>query len=133
MKIEELANYGKGFVEIMTAPEFVKRGSKVMMREFRRELGLIGLLKMGWRTRKEAKRIKKPRLVEAQRAWIHRPVIFRLAYRKHGGNEGAGRHAVYRRVWDRTAYDLMTSLYPPLLPAVALACQSSGGATSRLA
>jgi hypothetical protein len=43
----------------MSDPELMKRGSKLIMREFRRELGLIGMLKMGWRMRKEARRMKK--------------------------------------------------------------------------
>lgn len=57
MKVEDLKNYGKGTVDFMSDPELVKRMSKMMMRELRRELGLIGLLKMGWRMRKEAKRM----------------------------------------------------------------------------
>ena len=119
MKVEELRNYGKGFVETMTAPEFVKRTSKTMRREFRRELGLIGLLKMGWRMRKETRRMKKhdwSRLREHgftdQRflVWLIESMAGMKALADILGMEKASE--IYRRVWDRTAYDLMTSVFP---------------------
>ena len=49
MRVEELTNYGKGFLDIGTDPESVKRERKTMAREFRRELGLRNMLRMGRR------------------------------------------------------------------------------------
>jgi hypothetical protein len=119
MKVEELRNYGKGFGEIMTAPEFVKRTSKTMRREFRRELGLIGLLKMGLRMRKEARRMKKhdwSRLRERGFTdqgfldWLIESMAAMKALADMLGMERASE--VFRRIWDRTAYELMALLYP---------------------
>jgi hypothetical protein len=119
MKVEELTNYGKGFVDIMTDPELVKRMKKVIRREFRRELGLISLLKMGLRMRKEAKRMKKhdwSRLKERgftdQRFldWLIENMAAMKALADMLGMERASE--VFRRIWDRKAYDLMTSGFP---------------------
>jgi hypothetical protein len=119
MKIEELTNYGKGFGETMSAPEFVKRIKRVMRRELRRELGRIGMLKMGWRMRKEARRMKKhdwSRLRERGFTdqgfldWLIVSMAVMKALADMLGMERASE--VYRRIWDRTAYDLMTPLYP---------------------
>jgi hypothetical protein len=119
MKVEELRYYGKGFVDIVSDPEFVKRVTKVMMREFRRELGLIGLLKMGWRMRKEARRMKKhdwSRLRERGLTdqgfldWLIEDMAGTKALVDMLGMEKASE--VYRRIWDRTAYDLMTQGFP---------------------
>ena len=119
MKTEELPNYGKGFVDLMDAPELVKRMKKVITREFRRELGLIGLLKMGLRMRKEVKRMKKhdwSRLKERgftdQRLldWLIENMAGMKALADMLGMERASE--VFRRILDRTAYDLMTSIMP---------------------
>jgi len=119
MKVEELTNYGKGFVETMTDIEFMKRVRKLVMREFRRELGLIGLLKMGWRMRKEARRMKKhdwSRLRErgftdqGSLDWLIESMAVMKALADMLGMERASE--VFRRVHDRTAYDLMTSQFP---------------------
>jgi len=59
MKVEDLKNYGKGFVDTMTDPGNMKRMNKMMSREFRKELGLIGIMRLLWRMRKEAKRMKE--------------------------------------------------------------------------
>ena len=37
MKVEELRNYGKGFVDLMSDPELMKRGRKLMMRDVCRQ------------------------------------------------------------------------------------------------
>ena len=119
MKVEELRNYGKGFVDLMSDPELMKRGRKLMMREFRRELGLIGLLKMGWRMKKEARRMKKhdwSRLRE--RGLTDQRFLDSLIETMAGmkaladmlGMERASE--IYQRVWDRTAYDMMGSVFP---------------------
>jgi hypothetical protein len=119
MKVEDLMNYGKGAVDIMTDPELLKRGRKLMMREFRRELGLIRMLKMGWRMRNEAKRMKNhdwSRLRErgfTDRGfldWLIESTAVMKALADMLGMERASE--VYRRVWDRTAYDLSTSGFP---------------------
>jgi len=119
MKVEELPNYGKGFVDIMTAPEFVKRMNKLMMREGRRELGLIGLLRMGLRMRKEAKRMKNhdwSRLKErglTDQGFLDQCIVGMAAMKSLADMLGMERASeVYRRIWDRTAYDLMTSVFP---------------------
>ncbi len=59
MEVKELKNYGKGFVDMMTDPENAKRMNSTMSREFRRELGLMTLIKLMWPIRKEVKRMKK--------------------------------------------------------------------------
>jgi hypothetical protein len=119
MKVEDLTNYGKGAVDIMTDPEVLKRGRKLVMREFRRELGLIRMLKMGWRMRNEAKRMKKhdwSRLRERgftdQRFldWLIESTAVMKALADMLGMERASE--VYRRIWDRTAYDMATSGFP---------------------
>jgi hypothetical protein len=58
MKVEELKNYGKGFVDTMSAPEMTKPVRKWIRRELRRELGLINLIKLMWRTRNKVKQMK---------------------------------------------------------------------------
>lgn len=119
MKVEDLTNYGKGAVEIMSDPELMKRATKLIMREFRRELGLIGLLKMGWRMRKEARLMKKhdwSRLRERGLTdqgfldWLIESMAGMKALADMLGMERASE--VYRRIWDRTAYDLSTSGFP---------------------
>jgi hypothetical protein len=119
MKVEGLKNYGKGTVDFMSDPELVKRMSKMMMRELRRELGLIGLLKMGWRMRKEAKRMKNhdwSRLRE--RGFTDQGLLDQFiestavtkALTDMLGMERASE--VYRRIWDRIAYDYVTAVFP---------------------
>lgn len=119
MKVEDLKYYGKGFVDIVSEPGFMKRASKLMMREFRRELGLIGMLKMGWRMRKEARRMKKhdwSRLRERGLIdqgfldWLVESMAGMKALVDMLGMERASE--VYRKIWDRKAYDLMTSEFP---------------------
>jgi hypothetical protein len=121
MKIEELTNYGKGFGETMSAPEFVKRIKRVMRRELRRELGRIGMLKMGWRMRKEARRMKKhdwSRLRERGFTdqgfldWLIVSMAVMKALADVLGMERASE--VYRRIWDRKAYDFMKSGFPSI-------------------
>jgi hypothetical protein len=119
MKIEDLKNYGKGLVDTMTAPEIVKQTNKLIMRELRRELGLIGMLRMGWRMMKEARRMKKhdwSRLRE--RGFTDQGLLDRLitgmavakALADMLGMERASE--VYRRIWDRTAYESMMLVFP---------------------
>ena len=119
MKVEDLRYYGKGFVNIMSDPKLVKRMSKVMIREFRRELGLIGILKMGWKMRKEAKRMKKHDWSMLRNHgftdqgfldWLVENMAGMKALVDMLGIEKASE--VYRIIWDRTAYDLMTSVFP---------------------
>ena len=119
MKTEELHNYGKGFVDLMSDPELMKRGRKLMMREFRRELGLIGLLKMGWRMRKEARRMKNhdwSRIRErglTDQGFLDQLIESMAVMKALADMLGMERASeVYRRIWDRTAYDLMTSVFP---------------------
>jgi hypothetical protein len=120
MKVEELTNYGKGVVDTTTTPEFVKRTGKTMRRELRRELGLIGLLKMGWRMRKEAKRMKKhdwSRLRErgfTDQGFLDQCIESMAAMKALADMLGMERASeVFRRIWDRTTYDfLMTSGFP---------------------
>ena len=121
MKVEDLRYYGKGAVDIMSDPELMKGISKVMMREFRRELGFISLLKMGWRMRKEAKRMKKhdwSRLRE--RGLTDQGLLDSLiediavmkALAEMLGMERASE--VYRRILDRIAYDYITVAMPSI-------------------
>jgi hypothetical protein len=118
MNVEELPNYGKGFVDMMTAPEFGKRMNKLMMREFRRELGLIGLMKIGLRMRKEAKRMKNhdwSRLRErgfTNQGFLDQIIAGMTSMKALADMLGMERASeVYRRIWDRTAYGLMTSVF----------------------
>ena len=106
-------------MDTTTAPEFVKRTSKTMRREIRRELGLIGLLKMGWRMRKEARRMKKhdwSRLRErgfTDQGFLDRCIESMAAMKALADMLGMERASeVFRGIWDRTTYDSMTSLYP---------------------
>ena len=119
MKVEDLRYYGKGFVHSMSDPVIVKRTNKTVIREFRRELGFIRMLKMGWRMKKEAKRMRKhdwSRLRE--RGFNNQGFLYWLIDNTAGmkaladmqGMEKASE--IFRRVWDRTAYDLMTSVFP---------------------
>ena len=119
MKVEELRNYGKGFVDTMSDTELMKRGRKLVMREFRRELGLFRMLKMGWMMRKEARRMKEhdwSRLRERGLTdqgfldFLIESMAVTKALADMLGMEKASE--VYRRIWDRTAYDLMTSGLP---------------------
>jgi len=119
MKVEEFRNYGKGFMNTMAAPEFVKRTNKLMMRESRRELGLIGLLRMGWRMRKETRRMKKhdwSKLRErgfTAQGFLDRLIAGMAAMKALADMLRMERASeVYRRIWDRIAYDLMTSVFP---------------------
>jgi hypothetical protein len=119
MKVEELTNYGKGAVEFMSDPELMKRGRKLIMREFRRELGIISLLKMGWMMKKEARRMKNhdwSRLRERGLTdqefldWLIESMAVMKALADMLGMERASE--VFRRISDRTAYDLSTSGFP---------------------
>jgi hypothetical protein len=121
MNVEELPNYGKGAVEFMSDPELMKWGRKLMMREFRRELGLIGLLKMGWRMRKEASRMKKhdwSRLRERGLTdqefldWLIESMAGMKALADMLGMERASE--VFRRIDDRIAYDMSTAAMPSI-------------------
>jgi hypothetical protein len=119
MKVEEFTNYGKGFVDMMSDHELMKRGRKLMMREFRRELGLIGLLKMGWRMRKEARRMKNhdwSRLRErglTDQGCLDQLIESMAAIKALADMLGMERASeVYRRIDDRTAYDMSTAAFP---------------------
>jgi hypothetical protein len=119
MKTEELPNYGKGFVDFMSDPELMKRGRKLMMREFRRELGLIGLLKMGWRMRKEVRRMKNhdwSRLRErglTDQGCLDQLIESTAVTKALADMLGMERASeVFRRISDRIAYDMMTQGFP---------------------
>lgn len=55
MKVTELKNYGVPFLEIMygLGPDILKRAENFMLKEVRRELGYLKLVKFGWRVKKE--------------------------------------------------------------------------------
>jgi hypothetical protein len=119
MKVEELPNYGKGGVDIMSDPGLMKRGRKLMMREFRRELGLIGLLRMGWRMRKEARRMKNhdwSRLRErglTDQGFLDQLIESMAATQALADMLGMERASeVFRRICDRIAYDMSTAAFP---------------------
>ena len=119
MRVEELTNYGKGFLDIGTDPESVKRERKTMAREFRRELGPMDMLKMGRRMRKEAKRMKNhdwSRLRErgfTDQAFLEGLIESMAVMKALADMLGMERASeVYRRIWDRKAYDFMTLGFP---------------------
>ena len=121
MKVEDLKNFGKGAVDIMSDPELMKRGSKLMMREFRRELGLIGMLKMGWRMKKEARRMKNhdwSRLRErgfTDQGCLDQLIESMAAMKALADMLGMERASeVFRRVCDRTAYDMSMAVMPSI-------------------
>jgi hypothetical protein len=89
------------------------------MRELRRELGLIGLLRTGWRMRKETRRMKNhdwSRLRE--RGLTDQRFLDQLIQSTSGmkvladmlGMERAS--DVFRRISDRIAYDMSTATFP---------------------
>lgn len=118
MRVEELKNYGKGFVDIMSDPELMKRMRKVMSREFRRQLGLIGIMRLMWRMGKETKRMREHDWLRLTERGIDRKfldaVIQNMAVMKALADMVGMERAsdIHRRVWDKTAYDLMASMFP---------------------
>ena len=119
MNVEELPNFGKGLVDTMTTPEIVKQTNKLILRELRRELGLIGLLRMGWNMRKETRRMKNhdwSRLRErgfTDQGLLGRLITGMAAMKALADMLGIERASeVYRRIWDRTAYDSMMLVFP---------------------
>ena len=119
MKVEELRNYGKGFVDARTDPEVMKRMGKIMSREFRRELGFINMIRLRWRMKKEIKRMKKhdwSKLNErglTDEKFIHFVIRGMAAMKALADMLGMERASEIRqRVWDKTAYDVMASVFP---------------------
>ncbi len=119
MKVEELKNYGKGFADFWTDPELMGQMRGAMSRELRRQLGLIGMLRLWWRMRKETNRMRKhdwSRLRE--RGLTDRNSLDQLiqsmavmkALADMMGMEKASE--VHRKLWDNTAYELMASVFP---------------------
>ena len=119
MNVQEMSNYGKSFVDAMTDRENMKKIEKVMYRELRRELGFIGMLRLWWRMRNEIKRMKKrdwSKLIKRGLTdqdylkFVIQSIALVKAMVDIVGMEKAVdmRH----RIWDRTAYTVMTSIFP---------------------
>jgi hypothetical protein len=119
MKVQELRNYGKDYVDIMTDPDEMKRMDRIMSKEFRRELGLFGVIKLIWRVRRETERSKshdwsnlKERGLRDQKyldGVIQSTTVTKVLADMMGMEEAS---TTFRRVWDRVAYDFMTPVFP---------------------
>ena len=62
MKVENISNYGKGLVEISVDPDYRKLKNQMAMSFLKvlyTEIGLISMVKMMWKARKEKNRMKK--------------------------------------------------------------------------
>jgi hypothetical protein len=119
MTVEELTNYGKDFVDIMSDPDLAKRVDRAMSREFRRELGLSGAIRMLWHMRRETERLKghawsnaKKRGLHDQKFLdeiIHSTTAMKVLADAMGMDEAS---ATFMGVWDRVAYDVMRPIFP---------------------
>ena len=58
MKVNELKNYGKAFVEVVNDPKTMKRVNNPTSKEFRREMRLITSIIAMWSVREEVIRMK---------------------------------------------------------------------------
>ena len=119
MKVQELRNYGKGFVDIMTDPNEMKRMDRIMSKEFRRELGLFGVIKMVWRVKRQTKQLKNHDWLNLKKhglrdqkfldSVIQSTLVTKVLTDMMGIEKAS---ATFRSVWDRVAYDVMTSVFP---------------------
>lgn len=119
MKVEDLKNYGRGFIDIKPDPDKMKQMRKAMSEELRRELGLINMIKLMWRMRKETKRMKNldwSGLMErglADRKFLDGLIQSIAPMKALVGIIGMEKASdIYCRVWDKMAYDLVASMYP---------------------
>lgn len=119
MNVENLKNYGKSHANMTLDPEKLKQMRKIIFSDMRKELGLIGMMKLMWKLRKansHAENLDWLRLREnglTDRKFLRR-VVQRIVLMKTlsemVGNEKAER--IFRNVMDKVAYDLMTSMTP---------------------
>jgi hypothetical protein len=118
MEVKELKNYGKGFVGIMTDPEYMKQGDKIMSGEFRKQLGLWNMLMIIVPLNREKKRMKKHDWSNLTRRGVPQEfidnVIGMIATMKvladRIGLEKASQ--VFRRAWDNKAYEMSKEDFP---------------------
>jgi hypothetical protein len=119
MNVEDLRNYGKGFVEIMTDPEISKQMTKALTAELQRHLGRVNLIRLMWNLPKQTKRMKA---LNWSRIYEHGLVdqkFFQEVVRSITaiktlsdivGKEKASE--IYLEIMDKVAYDLMSSMFP---------------------
>ena len=119
MKVEDLKNYGKGFVDLMADPEMMKRMKKMMSGELRKELGIFGMIKLMWRMRKKTKRMKNhdwSRLREhvlTDQKFLDNIIQMIAMMKTLVDMEGMERASdIFRKIWDGMAYDMFASMFP---------------------
>ena len=110
MKVQELRNYGRDYVAIMTDPHLTKRMDRAMSKEFLRELRLLGVIRMMWRMRGETERSKSLDWSDLEKRGlrdqefldgvIHSTTAMKVLADMMGMEEAS---ATFRRVWDRVA------------------------------
>jgi len=124
MKVEELRNYGKPLSHIIFSPEAkkqAKRMMKVVRSELRKELGLVGTIRLRLNMRKETKLIMKhdwSRLKEhglADERFLDSVIQQAAAMRALANMVGLDRASeIYRRLLDKIGYEVSASLFPSI-------------------
>jgi hypothetical protein len=119
MQVQVLRNYGRDYVDIMTDPDVAKRMDRAMSREFLREFGLLGVVRMMWRMRRETERSKSLDWSDLEKRGlrhqkflddvIHSTTAMKVLADMMGMKEAS---ATFQRVWDKVAYDVMRTVFP---------------------
>ena len=122
MKAEELKNYGKPLSDITLDPEVVKqrgRMTRTILGIFRRELGLIGMMKLVLRMRKGVKRMKnhdwsslrEHGLVDQR--FLDHLIQLTAAMKALADTVGMKRASeIYQNLTDKIAYELTAPMFP---------------------
>ncbi len=78
MDVEEMTNYGKGIVESLSSPEYKKIEKQMfipIIGVLRKEIGIIGLLKLFFQWRSEEKKMKQNNWVKLDKKGVPREVF----------------------------------------------------------
>lgn len=120
-KVEELKNYGKPMSDIMSGSEYKKINNKitwVIIGELRRELGLIGLIKLTLKLRKETNRGKARDWSSLnERGMTNQKFLNGLISQTAAGkalSDIVGKDKasdLFRRVFDQTS-DILATMWP---------------------
>ena len=122
MKVEELKNYGKPMSQVIFSPEAEKQAKqmmKVIRSELRKELGLLGIIRLLFNMRKEIRFAKKSdwsalkehglvneRFLESL---IQQAAAMRALANMVGMDKAA---EIYRRLIDKIGYEVSVPLFP---------------------
>ena len=121
MKVEELKNYGRPLSDVILDPENEKQMMKVVRKELRKELGIMGTIKLLLEIRKEIKLIRNrdwsrlkehgpvdDRFIESV---LQQAAAMKVLGKMMGIDKATG---FYHRLIERVQYDVSA----PILPSV---------------